>query len=36
VFTMGYRPVKPQADLGKELVAKYNIRPSTDCSTCHR
>jgi hypothetical protein len=36
VFTMGYRPTKPQADLGKELVAKYNIKPNTDCSTCHR
>jgi hypothetical protein len=36
VFTMGYRPTRPQADLGRELVAKYNINPSTDCSTCHR
>jgi hypothetical protein len=36
VFTMGYRPPKPQSELGPELVAKYNIKPSTDCSTCHR
>jgi len=36
VFTMGYRPLKAQSELGPELVAKYNIKPSTDCSTCHR
>jgi len=36
VFTMGYRPQKAQSELGPELVAKYNIKPSTDCSTCHR
>jgi hypothetical protein len=36
VFTMGYRPQEDQATLGPKLVAEYNIRPSTDCSTCHR
>ena len=36
VFTMGYRPQKAQSELGRELIAKYNIKPSTDCSTCHR
>jgi Cytochrome c7 and related cytochrome c len=36
VFTMGYRPREDQATLGPKLVAEYNIRPSTDCSTCHR
>jgi hypothetical protein len=36
VFTMGYRPREAQATLGPKLVAEYNIRPSTDCSTCHR
>lgn len=25
-----------QAELGAQLVKKYNINPSTDCSTCHR
>ena len=36
VFTMGYRPREDQATLGPKLVAEYNIKPSTDCSTCHR
>ena len=36
VFTMGYRPSEDQATLGARLVAAYKIRPSTDCSTCHR
>jgi len=36
VFTMGYRPQEDQATLGPKLVTAYNIKPSTDCSTCHR
>ena len=36
VFTMGYRPPEAQATLGPKLVAEYKIKPSTDCSTCHR
>jgi hypothetical protein len=36
VFTMGYRPTEAQATLGPKLVDRYNIKPSTDCSTCHR
>ena len=36
VFTMGYQPREDQATLGPKLVAAYNIKPSTDCSTCHR
>jgi hypothetical protein len=36
VFTMGYQPPEAQATLGPKLVAAYNIKPSTDCSTCHR
>jgi hypothetical protein len=36
VFTMGYRPREAQATLGPKLIAEYNIKPSTDCSTCHR
>ncbi|HEY9463786.1 MAG TPA: cytochrome c3 family protein [Vicinamibacterales bacterium] len=36
VFTMGYRPREDQATLGPKLVKEYNIKPSTDCSTCHR
>src|SRR5688572_32972122 len=36
IFTMGYRPPRPQSEEGPRLVAEYNIKPSTDCSTCHR
>jgi hypothetical protein len=36
VFTMGYRAREDQATLGPKLVADYKIKPSTDCSTCHR
>ena len=36
VFTMGYRPLKPQSEEGPRLVTEYKIKPSTDCSTCHR
>jgi hypothetical protein len=36
VFTMGYRPTEAQSTLGPKLVDRYNIKPSTDCSTCHR
>jgi hypothetical protein len=36
VFTMGYRPREAQATLGPKLVAEYQIKPSTDCSACHR
>jgi hypothetical protein len=36
VFTMGYRPAEPQAELGPKLVAEYGIKGNTSCSTCHR
>jgi Cytochrome c7 and related cytochrome c len=36
VFTMGYRPLRPQSEEGPRLVAEYKIKPSTDCSICHR
>lgn len=29
-------PEEEQLRLGRELVQEYNIRPPTDCSTCHR
>lgn len=38
VYKMGYKPSKPQAVLGKELVKEYKImhpRQMTDCYTCH-
>lgn len=36
IFTMGYRPAKPQSILGPELVKEYHINPRTSCSACHR
>jgi hypothetical protein len=36
IFSMGYRPPRPQSEEGPRLVAAYDIKPSTDCSTCHR
>ena len=36
VFTMGYRPEVPQSVIGSRLIERYNINPSTSCSTCHR
>lgn len=36
VFTFGWRPPRPQAELGPELVAEYGIASLTSCSTCHR
>jgi hypothetical protein len=36
IFTMGYRPEKPQSDLGPQLIKEYGIAANTDCSTCHR
>ncbi len=31
-----YKTPQEQLTIGKELREKYNINPSTDCSTCHR
>ncbi len=36
IYTMGYRPSKPQAELGAELVKASGIRGRTSCSACHR
>jgi menaquinone reductase, multiheme cytochrome c subunit len=36
VTKMDYKPPKDQVTHGLELRKKYNINPSTDCSTCHR
>lgn len=35
VFTMGYRPTRPQSEIGEELVHRYGIQSLEDCSTCH-
>jgi len=36
ITTMGYRPAEPQSVIGPQLVKAYDIRTSTNCSTCHR
>jgi hypothetical protein len=36
VFTMGYSPPVPQAELGPRLVKEYGIQSLTSCSVCHR
>jgi hypothetical protein len=36
VFTMGYEPAGDQREIGRQLVAEYNIQSLTTCSTCHR
>jgi hypothetical protein len=38
VFNMAYEPPPNQAELGRELVKKYNVHAEqlTDCSMCHR
>lgn len=36
VFNMAWTPSADQVAMGRQLVAEYDIRPRTDCSTCHR
>ncbi|MGH9868702.1 MAG: cytochrome c3 family protein [Candidatus Polarisedimenticolia bacterium] len=36
IFNMEYLPPADQAELGSRLVREYDVRPSTDCSRCHR
>jgi hypothetical protein len=36
VFSMTYQAPANQEELGRTLVAAYNIRPLVDCYTCHR
>jgi Zn ribbon nucleic-acid-binding protein len=36
VFSVDYQPPADQAELGKRLVAEYQIQKLTSCSTCHR
>ncbi|HZS49085.1 MAG TPA: cytochrome c3 family protein [Blastocatellia bacterium] len=38
VFNLNWRPQKPQADLGRELIGKYKIKDAgylTNCDVCH-
>jgi Zn ribbon nucleic-acid-binding protein len=36
VFRVDYTAPPDQAELGKRLVAEYQIQRLTSCSTCHR
>jgi hypothetical protein len=36
VFNMAYQAPADQPELGRRLVAAYNVRSLTDCNTCHR
>jgi hypothetical protein len=36
VFSVDYAPPADQYELGKRLVAQYQIQKLTSCSTCHR
>jgi len=36
VFRMDYEPPTDQLELGRRLVAEYNVQKLTSCSTCHR
>ena len=36
VFRVDYTPPADQLELGKRLVAEYQIQKLTSCSTCHR
>jgi hypothetical protein len=36
VFSVGYEPPADQAELGRRLVAEYDIQKLTSCSTCHQ
>ncbi|HYZ84783.1 MAG TPA: cytochrome c3 family protein [Bryobacteraceae bacterium] len=36
VFDVDYRPPPNQMELGRKLVAEYQVRSLQDCYTCHR
>ena len=36
VYTFGWQPPEPQAELGPRLVEEYGIASRTSCSVCHR
>ncbi|HEX7089456.1 MAG TPA: cytochrome c3 family protein [Longimicrobiales bacterium] len=36
VTTMGWRPARPQSELGAELARRYEVRSITNCTACHR
>ncbi len=36
VFETDWQPEVPQAELGKQLAQRYQVKSLTDCSICHR
>jgi cytochrome c7-like protein len=36
VFNPAYQPPDDQVELGRKLVAQYDVHPRTSCSACHR
>ncbi len=36
VTNLGWKPDRDPAEIGRELMAKNNIHPPTNCSGCHR
>ena len=36
VFSVSYQPPANQLELGRRLVAEYEIQKLTSCSTCHQ
>ncbi len=36
VFSVAYRPPADQLELGRRLLAEYDVHTQTTCSTCHR
>jgi hypothetical protein len=36
ITTMGYRPARPQDEIGPELARRYGVRSITNCTACHR
>jgi len=36
VTDMSWKPDRAQLDVGRELVQRYDVRPTTDCTGCHR
>jgi len=36
VTAMDWRPDRPASEIGAEVARELHLKPSTDCSTCHR
>lgn len=36
ITTMGWTPEGPREDVGREVAERHDVRPGTDCTSCHR